>query len=358
MRILMCGYNYPQFVSSLRELGHQVYAEPQYFWYARAFGNLNGIPKLHPFEYSDFIEQAVKNVGADVLILPKPFDVRIRVDEANGDSSFWKFSKSHLKRIRDSGVTAVWLTLDDPADFAFGRYIYDQIDVVGTCADMALAMYPQYNPNVVAFRFWPGFDCLQYQPIVRETTERACDFLMIGSTYFMPWGSGKPFPDYGLHRRDVVKAALSLGARVQIWGPVDWLDANKGGDPEFHHCYMGSSPPEKLFEICSNAKITYSNFVRKARGYVTDRVITAAGAGSFNLMETQHGLTDEFVHGQHCGWHVPGDYDDVYGQIAYWLGHTEEREQCASNMRALVLEHHTYSKRAHSLVEAIQRARG
>jgi spore maturation protein CgeB len=48
------------------------------------------------------------------------------------------------------------------------------------------------------------------------------------------------------------------------------------------------------------------------------------------------------------------DFDDLDGQIRWWLEHDKEREKIAQNAYKLVMSRHTAEIRAKEIIEAIK----
>lgn len=375
--VLMTGYSYPGLVEGLRRRGHEVHGGDEFNWFCRAHGNLStppsNIPPMLPHEYGAFIERECADRGVNVLVLSKPFDTNrcakhgqpCGTHSCGGgglDPNFWHLPADSVKRLRDSGTIIVWLTLDDPEDWQYGTAtkLYPLLDVAGSCCDDSVPWYARYAPRVVAFRWWPAFDPLEYPEHAdheRPQPEPTCDFAMVAGTYYAPdKPGGKPNPGFGLLRRDVVRAALAAGAKVHLYGSEDWVKPERGGAEDFAPLYRGFAPRPTLADLFARSRIAYSSFIRRGWNYLTDRIPIAAGGGAFNLMEAQPGLGEEFRHGKHCAYHVPGSAEDVTRNVEWWLEHEGKRRECADAMRRLVLAEHNYDVRAGELDAAIREA--
>lgn len=374
---LFTGYALPELVAGLRARGHEVHSGPELEWYPRAHGNLSSppsnIPTMLPAEYGAFVERECRERGVNVLVLNKPFDTNLCAKHGQSwgshscgggglEPNFWHMPAESVARIRESGAVIVWRSLDDPEDWQYGvaTKLYPLLDVAGSCSDDAVAWYSRYAPKVMAFRMWPGFDRLEYPAHAdpeRPQPEAECDFVMVAGTYYAPdKPGGKPNAQFGLLRRDVVRAALAAGAKVAIYGSDDWVKSDRGGAEDFAPLYRGYAPRAALADVFARSRIAYSSFIRRSWGYLTDRIPIAAGGGAFGLLEAQPGLGDDFRHGVHCAYHTPGSVDDVTRNVAWWLEHEDKRRACADAMRRLMIAEHNYDVRAGELDAAIREA--
>lgn len=346
--VLMLGYDYAGLVNGFARLGWHVIRGEDVAWYPRAHGNLAGVRKLGAAEYGAMVLDLVREHRVNLVVGAKLSDSNI---PAHGQAPpFWHVRSEDIARVKAEGAVFLYVTLDDPDGCGFAIQCDHQraADAVGTCCVGTRETYKNHGqPHV--FEFWPGWDEALRAPTPADA-ERPIDFLFVGSPYL------RPNDAFGIPRRDVVLAAMSLGLRVELYGSGDWLHAHLGGDPSLAEVYKGAADFNRLHELYGRAKLGYSSFLQRGFRYLNDRVPIMAGAGAFCLLEEQLGLEGEFPEGVMVGYHRYRDLDSFRARLAWWASHDAERVQAAARMQRHVLARHTWGSRADLLVAQYESA--
>lgn len=109
--------------------------------------------------------------------------------------------------------------------------------------------------------------------------------------------------------------------------------------------------------VCSSAKITLGINPARAIGgttYTSDRTWMVMLAGAFYLGQGTPGMTSYLRDGIECAWYT--DARSCREKIAYYLGHSEEREEIRMRGEKFVRDHHTYDQRIKHLLSGTEYA--
>jgi len=345
-RVLWSDYAYPGLVAGCRSLGWDIEASDDYAYSVWCWGR-EGRERSTSREFGRFLRDAALRIEADVLVVGKGCDSNRRDETV--EPPFFHLYREDVQQIRAAGTALVLLDLDVPDSFSFVRDcgLMGAADSYGICCIGARDHIARYTEGEV-WEFWPAWDQLLRETIPARA-DRPVDLVMIGSPYV------NPNPEFGLARRDVVRAALDVGLVVEVYGDPLWLSP-EFGDPSFAPFFKGRAAWHEVHAIMGRSKIGYNSFLRRGFRYLNDRPFIVAGAGAFLLSEEQLGIDAVFREREHCGYHRYRDVASLRAELAYWMAHEEERLEAAENLQRFVLAEHTYANRAEVLVAATNRA--
>jgi spore maturation protein CgeB/GT2 family glycosyltransferase len=123
------------------------------------------------------------------------------------------------------------------------------------------------------------------------------------------------------------------------------------GHTQFADSYRGSVPYEAIASVYAGTKILLddANHVTKPWASVNSRVFDALASGILVITNGDLGAMETF------GELLPTyrSIEELEEKLAYFMKHPGEREALAKQLHELVLDKHTYQKRAHELREIL-----
>lgn len=209
-----------------------------------------------------------------------------------------------------------------------GQPWFDSFDLVVASSERAadaIAKRSRFQPPVLPLATNPD----RFAPGPPSPTFRA-DFTFTGSN----WGRG---------RQLVPLLDVRPGERFLLFG------ANWESDPRVGRYWRGLLDYDLIPELYRSVPIVLDDTAEHTieHGFVNSRVFDAIAAGALVLTNNELG-SQELFDGLLPVYH---DRASLRRHLDHYLEHADERQRLVDKLRGIVLEHHTYARRAAAFAE-------
>lgn len=332
MKILLSGYHNPHYLTvteyigkAIRQLGHEliVFNDRDHILPGRLRERLPLLQAISLAAINRGLVRLARRARPDLILV----------------TGGHRILRGAVNTLRRHGFHLVLWTTDAPRPD----------DRMRTTAELFHHVFCQGSEYVDVFRrlgipsSWLPMACDPefHHPVAVSEEDRArygTDVAFVGSYY--PW-------------REELLSALS-GVDLGIWGP-GW-ERLPFGSPLQASRRGAHTPPGSWIKIYACSKVVLALHNGGAAGscpvhQASPRVFEALGCGAFVIADAQRDVLSLFEDAKHLV--VFRDAQELRNKISFFLSNDDARRPIAAAGRHAVLQHHTYTRRVGSLLEAI-----
>lgn len=331
MKFFFNGGSYPEMVSTLKTMGHEV-LDHNAVW-LHYLDCKDGGKK-----YSEVLKKEIIRTKPDVYFATKALKPKFKID--------LEIAKWINKNV---GMSVYW-SQDDPffVPAFMSNHLYAGFRIALTCAKESFPSYTKVG--LKPYLFWPAFDSSARQyTYVKE--EDKVDFVFVGTPYVCT----------KMARKDAVFGLIREGIKnIELYGNHLWVAdktiARNGkpfisGSSLLSQYYKGETLWTTVHEHYCRSRINMSNHVIKADMYLNDRVPIIMGVAGFLMLDKNPGLEKVFENEKDVVFF--DDCNDFVKKAKYYMARPEERLRIGVNGRVKTLKSHTYQNRARQLLNVL-----